>query len=114
MNRQISLQLDQAVKHIYHTLMKTIIEQGELHIISKIAIGKVTINSPEIGKQTCMKIGRIVSLRAISNIIKCKIPVKVDRSVKNDREMKINIFLLFKISKYMFKINRFLMQPNIG
>ena len=52
-NRQILIQLDEALEDIQHALeIITIIEQGEIHVISKFAIGKVTAMSPMLHRQT--------------------------------------------------------------
>ena len=47
MDKQMCLQLDQVLEHRYHKIiMKTRIEQGEINIINKIVIGKITIMNP--------------------------------------------------------------------
>ena len=70
MNRQISPQRHQDLKLIHHTvIMKTRIEQGEIYMTSATITGKMVIVSFERDKQTQVKTGNIISLKAMSQII---------------------------------------------
>ena len=70
MNRKILIQLGEVLEDINHILtMKTIIGQGEIYLISKLAISKVTIMSSEIDRQTKIKGGKIISFRTMSKIV---------------------------------------------